>query len=91
MSDNTQDNQRFIDAARERDEDTLMYMDSKSGEGFLVSGSPASIRLLGEIIDDYELLNEVAQDVAAEISRIYPMSEGKETLKMLKGDTEHAC
>ena len=54
MYDNMQDNQQFIDDARDRGEDTFMYMDQKSGECLLVSGDPESIRRLGEIIDDYE-------------------------------------
>ncbi|MBN6739499.1 hypothetical protein JKG47_02915 [Acidithiobacillus sp. MC6.1] len=82
MYDNTQDNQRFIDAARERGEDTLMYLDPKSGEGFLVSGSPAGIRLLGEIIDDYELISEVVENIAIEVSRIHVDRTG---------DNKHAC
>ena len=67
MHDNTQDNQQFIDAARERGEDTFMYMDPKSGECLLVSGSPESIRLLGEILDDYELLCAVVESVDTEL------------------------
>ena len=63
MYDNIQDNQRFIDAARERGEDTLMYMDSKSGDCLLVSGSAASIRLLGEMIDDYEMAHGVIEEI----------------------------
>ena len=63
MHDNIEDNQRFIDAAQERGEDTLMYMDSKSGECLLVSGSPASIRLLGEMLDDYEMVHEVIEEI----------------------------
>ncbi len=59
MHDNIQDNQQFIDAARVRDEDTFMYMDPKSGGCLLVSGSASSIKLLGEIVDDYEMLCEV--------------------------------
>ena len=45
MHDNTQDNQQFIDAARERGEDTFMYMDQKSGECLLVSGVVEGIGL----------------------------------------------
>ena len=63
MHDNTQDNQQFIDAARERGEDTFMYMDPKSGECLLVSGSAASIKLLGEIVDDYEVACAVVEAV----------------------------
>ena len=63
MHDNTQDNQQFIDAARERGEDTLMYMDPKSGECLLVSGGAASIKLLSEIVDDYEMVCAVVEAV----------------------------
>ncbi|MHB1659396.1 MAG: hypothetical protein ACYCRF_08850, partial [Acidithiobacillus sp.] len=65
MYDNTQDNQQFIDAARERGEDTFMYMDPKSGECLLVSGSASGIKLLGEIVDDYEMLCAVVEAVDA--------------------------
>ena len=67
MHDNTQDNQQFIDAARERGEDTFMYMDPKSGECLLVSGGAASICLLSEIVDDYEMLCAVVEAVDAEL------------------------
>ena len=63
MHDNTQDNQQFIDAARERGEDTFMYMDPKSGECLLVSGGAASIKLLSEIVDDYEMACAVVEDI----------------------------
>lgn len=56
MHDNPLDNQSFIDAAKARGEDSLMYKDLKSENFLLVSGSPDSIRLLGEIIDDYEMV-----------------------------------
>ncbi len=67
MHDNTMENQRFIDDARNRGEDTFMYMDTKSGECLLVSGSPGSIRLLGEIVDDYEMVCAVVEGVANEM------------------------
>ena len=67
MHDNTQDNQQFIDAARERGEDTFMYMDAKSGECLLVSGGTASIQLLGEIINDYEMVCEVVETIDTEL------------------------
>ncbi|MHB1494152.1 MAG: hypothetical protein ACYCUY_01705 [Acidithiobacillus sp.] len=63
MHDNTQDNQQFIDAARERGEDTFMYMDPKSGECLLVSGGAASIKLLSEIVDDYEMVCAVVEAI----------------------------
>ncbi len=63
MHDNTQDNQQFIDAARGRGEDTFMYMDQKSGECMLVSGSATSIKLLGEIVDDYEMVCAVVEAI----------------------------
>ena len=67
MHDNTQDNQQFIDAARERGEDTFMYMDQKSGECLLVSGGAASIKLLSEIVDDYEMVCAVVEDIDTEL------------------------
>jgi hypothetical protein len=67
MQNNLQDNQKFIDDARERGEDTFMYMDPKSGECLLVSGSAASIRLLGEIVDDYETVCAVVEAVDTEL------------------------
>ena len=67
MHNNIQDNQQFIDAARERGEDTFMYMDSKSGECLLVSGSAASIKVLGEIVDDYEMVCEVVEAIDTEL------------------------
>jgi ABC-type Fe3+-hydroxamate transport system substrate-binding protein len=70
MYDNQIDNQRFIDAARERGEDTFMYIDPKSGECLLVSGSAASIRLLGEIVDDYEMVCEVVEGVVEEMDKL---------------------
>lgn len=63
MHNNTQDNQQFIDAARERGEDTLMYMDPKSGECLLVSGSASSIKLLSEMVDDYEMICGIVEDL----------------------------
>lgn len=54
MWDNTADNQRFIDAAKERGEAVLMYLDPKDGETIIVSGSEQSIALLGKIIDAYD-------------------------------------
>ncbi len=67
MYDNTPENQRFIDDAKSRGEDTFLYMDPKGGECLLVSGSPGSIRLLGEIMDDYEMVCAVVEGVANEI------------------------
>ena len=67
MFDNMHDNQRFIDAAKARGEDSFMYMDAKSGECLLVSGSAASIKLLGEIVDDYEMVCEVVEGIGLEM------------------------
>ncbi len=67
MHDNTMENQRFIDDAKSRGEDTFMYMDTKSGECLLVSGSHESIGLLSEIINDYEMVCTVVEGVANEI------------------------
>lgn len=69
MFNDMHDNQRFIDAARERGEDTFMYLDAKSGECLLVSGSAASIKLLGEIVDDYEMVCEAVEGMGLEIER----------------------
>ena len=71
MRDNLQDNQQFIDAAQERGEDTFMYMDQKSGECLLVSGAPESIRLLGQIVDGYELVCEIMEDVTNTLLRLH--------------------
>ncbi|CDQ12061.1 protein of unknown function [Acidithiobacillus ferrivorans] len=54
MYDNLQENQGFIDDAKARGLDTLAYHDQKSQGFMLVAGHPDSIRLLGEILDDYE-------------------------------------
>ena len=70
MVDNNQDNQRFIDDAKARGEDTFMYMDAKIGECLLVSGSAASIRLLGEIVDDYEMVCEAVESMAADMEQL---------------------
>jgi len=70
MYDNQMDNQRFIDAARERGEDSFMYMDPGSGECLLVSGSASSIKLLGEIVDDYEMVCEVVAGVVEEMDKL---------------------
>ena len=69
MADNEMDEQQFIDAARERGEDTFTYTDPRSGERLLVSGSPASIRLLGEIVDDYRMVCEVVEGVIEELDQ----------------------
>jgi len=71
MADISTDNQQFIDAAEARGEETFMYKDPRSGEFLLVSGSPESIRLLVDIIDDYELVSEVAADIATELERLH--------------------
>ena len=69
MAEKEMDRQQFIDAARERGEDTFMYTEPKSGECLLVSGSPASIRLLGEILDDYRMVCEVVEGVIEELDQ----------------------
>lgn len=86
MFDNMHDNQRFIDAARARGEDTFMYMDPKSGECLLVSGSAASIKLLSEIVDDYEMVCEVVEGVAAEMDRLRQADSND----MRNRESEHA-
>ncbi len=69
MYDNYEDNQRFIDDARARGVapckglDTFVYHDPKSREFMLVAGHPDSIRLPGEIIDDYESLCGIGEAV----------------------------
>jgi hypothetical protein len=70
MYDNQMDNQRFIDAACERGEDSFMYMDPGSGECLLVSGSASSIQLLGEIVDDYDMVCEVVVGVVEEMDKL---------------------
>lgn len=67
MHDNPLDNQSFIDAAKARGEDSLMYKDLKSENFLLVSGSPDSIRLLGEIIDDYEMACAALESVDEQV------------------------
>ena len=69
MHDNTQDNQQFIDAAHERGEETFMCMDPKSDECLLVSGGAASIKLLSEIVDDYEMVCEIVKDIGFILKR----------------------
>jgi hypothetical protein len=69
MNDTEMDRQRFIDAAHERGEDTFTYIDPRSGESLLVSGSPASIQLLGEIVDDYGMVCEVVEGVIEEMDK----------------------
>lgn len=70
MYDQMEDNQRFIDAAKSRGENVLMYMHPTDGETFLVSGSPQSIGLLGKIIDDYELAVQVADELGQAIEEL---------------------
>jgi hypothetical protein len=95
MHNNIQDNQQFIDAARERGEDTFMYMDPKSGECLLVSGSAACIKLLGEIVDDYEMLFAVVAAIDTELLERWrrESSEQQDVLNGLQptnGENEHA-
>lgn len=70
----TAEDQAFIDAAEARGEDTFAYLDEKSGEQLLVSGSSESIRLLADIIADYEFVSEVLEDIGSEISRVSEVS-----------------
>lgn len=58
MHNNLQDNQSFIDDAKTRGLDTLAYHDPKSQEFMLLAGHPESVRLLGEVLDDYEAMIE---------------------------------
>lgn len=88
MYDNTQENQQFIDAARERGEDTFMYMDPKSGECLLVSGSGASIRLLSEIVDSYEMACEVVEAVDAGLLERWRKESSEQ--RSTHGENEHA-
>ena len=103
MHDDMHDNQRFIDAAKARGEDTFMYMDPKSGGCLLVSGGAASIKLLSEIVDDYEMVCAVVEDIDTELLERWrrecpadcEMSESAlnpESIESIKsiGDNEHA-
>lgn len=63
MHNNLQDNQSFIDDAKTRGLDTLAYHDPKSQEFMLLAGHPESVRLLGEILDDYEAMCEMAEEI----------------------------
>lgn len=63
MHNNLQDNQSFIDDAKTRGLDTLAYHDPKSQEFMLLAGHPESVRLLGEILDDYEARCEMADEI----------------------------
>ncbi|MEB8536568.1 hypothetical protein AAE485_01640 [Acidithiobacillus ferriphilus] len=63
MHNNLQDNQSFIDDAKTRGLDTLAYHDPKSQEFMLLAGHPESVRLLGEILDDYEAMCEMADAI----------------------------
>ncbi len=63
MHDNLQDNQSFIDDAKSRGLDTLAYHDRKSQGFMLVAGHPESIKMLGEILDDYELMWGMAEEM----------------------------
>lgn len=67
MHNNPLDNQSFIDAAKRRSEDSLMYKDIKSENFLLVSGSQDSIRLLGEIIEDYEMACAALESVDLQV------------------------
>ncbi|MEY2341445.1 hypothetical protein AB4090_04960 [Acidithiobacillus sp. IBUN Pt1247-S3] len=63
MHDNLQDNQRFIDDARQRGLDTLAYHDRKGQSFLLLAGHPESIRALSGILDDYETMWEMAEEI----------------------------
>ena len=63
MHDNLQDNQSFIDDAKSRGLDTLAYHDRKSQGFMLLAGHPESIRILGEILDDYETMWGMAEEI----------------------------
>jgi len=69
MDEKEMDRQRFIDAAHERGEEAFMYIDPRSGESLLVSGSPASIQLLGKIVDDYGMVCEVLEGLIEEMNK----------------------
>ena len=58
-------NQTFVDAARSRGDNCLFCSESKSGECLIVSGSPESIRLLTELLDDYECVCEILESIAS--------------------------
>ena len=90
MFDDMHDNQRFIDAAKSRGEDTLMYMDAKSGECLLVSGSASSIKLLGEIVDDYEMVCEMVCEVVEGVAAEMDCQRQENSDYMLNGESEHA-
>ena len=102
MHNNLQDNQKFIDDARERGEDTFMYMDPKSGECLLVSGSAASIKLLSEIVDDYEMVCAVVEAMDTELLERWRVAPGEGVAPCqgressdnhgvaVNGDNEHA-
>ncbi|MBU2759950.1 hypothetical protein [Acidithiobacillus sulfurivorans] len=68
MYDQMEDNQRFIDAAKGRGEDVLMYLHPKTAETILVSGSPQSVAMLGKMIDDYELAVQVVDELGQALS-----------------------
>ena len=77
MRGNLQENQGFINDARARGLDVLAYYDWKSqrlhsakepdpGMGLrlmLLAGHPESIRILGEILDDYETMWGMAEKI----------------------------
>jgi hypothetical protein len=70
MIEKSADNQRCIDAARERGEETFTYTDPESGECLLVSGSASSIRMLRTIVSDYEMAREIVAGALKEIDRL---------------------
>lgn len=77
MFDDMHDNQSFIDDAKARGLDTLAYHDPKSREFLLVAGHPYSIRLLGEIIDDYEMVCAVVEAMDTELLERWRVTPGE--------------
>ena len=65
MHDNLQENQQFIDDAKARGLDTLVYHDRKGQSFLLLAGHPASIRALSGILDDYETMWGMAEEIMA--------------------------
>ncbi|MBU2758826.1 hypothetical protein [Acidithiobacillus sulfurivorans] len=57
MYESLQENQGFIDDAKARGLDVLVYHDRIKGF-MLLAGHPGSIQVLGDILKDYEVLIE---------------------------------
>ncbi|MEB8476595.1 hypothetical protein [Acidithiobacillus ferriphilus] len=102
MHNNLQDNQSFIADAKARELDTLAYHDTKSQEFMLVAGHPESIKLLNEILDDYEMVCAVVAAIDTGILERWRLesSESSDEHRALKpeninstkstGENEHA-